>query len=151
MGLKVQVADPSTGRILSVKPVFGTESAIFAESPLNLVSRFKSVDFTVAATQIIAEPETGGFVGVYDVLLSSKKLNATSIIVQFTDGTNVVKLVDFDNTTSIQEAITFSTLWTGWKDARLEAVTDGTFNATISISYVKLGNGLTFAEWDVRR
>ena len=45
----------------------------------------------------------------------------------------------------------FNGLWRGWKDARLEMVTTGTFASTVSLGYIKVATSLPFAEWDALR
>jgi len=40
---------------------------------------------------------------------------------------------------------------TGWKDARVELVTDGAADATLTVFYTKLRQSIEFLEWDALR
>lgn len=151
MAIDSQLIDGLSHAALHTDNPFGLGPQLIIENFIGSHGVFKSVDFTVAATKIIAEPAPEGVIAVTDILVSAKKLNAKSVIVQFNDGTNVIKLMDFDNTNGIQQSIALSGLWAGWQDARLEAITDGTFNATIAAGYVKIKTGLPFSDWDALR
>lgn len=151
MAIDTQLIDGLSHEALHTADSFGLGPQLITENFIGSHGVFKSVDFTIAATKVIVQPPTKSSIAVTDILVSAKKLNAKSVVLQFTDGTNVVKLMDFDNTNGIQQAIALSGLWSGWQDARLEAITDGTFNATIAVGYVKIGIGLPFSDWDALR
>jgi len=73
--------------------------------------------------------------------------------VRFTDGTNTVSLygpasqVDFP----VQIAHGFVGRCQGWRDARIDVVTVGTADATVTICYTKIPTSLPFKEWDALR
>jgi len=123
-------------------PILVIETAARAHAVWN------SATVTSASTTILAQPISGGSLIITDIVLSAKKKAASTVKVQFTDGgdTKVLIAPDIINNPA---NLSWSPqgLIRGWKDARLELVTDATFDATLTVAYIKVLNADTFAVW----
>lgn len=113
---------------------------------------FKSATRTTAGTTTITSPDPGGTVVLTDLIISTDKTNATSVVVRFTDDTETINVVVGDSVNApVNLAIAFGGHWQGWKDARVEMVTTGTVSATVALGYMKIPSGIPFSEWDTLR
>ena len=113
---------------------------------------FASQSRTTAGTSILATPELNQEIILTDLIVSTEKLNAGVIVVQWTDDVETIVIYQgFTNDGPINFAIGFAGRFAGWKDARLEMVVTGNMNSTVTVGYYKLPEGLTFAEWDAIR
>lgn len=129
---------------------------LVSKEPLHVITTeggrhgvFKSTSRTTAGTSTISEPELNGSLILTDLIVSSDKTNASTITIRFTDDTNTVNVAVFDSGNApVATAISFTGLWQGWKNARLEMVTVANVTATAALGYLKLDTGLQYADWD---
>ncbi len=118
----------------------------------SIAGHFKSSSRTSAGTTIIASPISSGFIVLTDLIVTTDKVNAATVVVQLTDGSNTVIISSSDVTDApANYAIGFVGTWRGWKDARIELVTTGNVAATVSVGYSKCRDGLDFDTWDGQR
>jgi hypothetical protein len=152
--------DPTTNRTIraedfavSTSPrVEAGEAYLTTVTPQDLHSTFKSATRTTAGTTTVVTPPSNGSIIVNDVLISGEKQAGSTIEVRFTDGANNVTLFlasQVDVPASF--AHSFKGRVQGWKDARIEMVTVGTADATVTIVYSKVRDALPYAEWDALR
>lgn len=150
MALRVNMVSAG-GKPLRTENEFGFGETLVTTSELFDATQFKSVDVSSATTTIIAEADPGGFLVIFDIVVSSAKSNAQSVIIELDDATNTVKIADFDITLVVNTNLHFQGKVGGWKDADLKVVTSSNAAATIFVTYVKLKDGLPFKEWDALR
>lgn len=113
---------------------------------------FKASTRTTNGTTTVTSPDTGGAIILTDLIITSDKTANSSVIVRFTDGSNTIDVTVGDSVNApVNIALAFGGCWRGWKDARLEMVTTGAVTATVAVGYMKISNGLPFAEWDALR
>lgn len=113
---------------------------------------WKVTNRTSAGTTIITSPDGEGAIIVTDMIVSTDKTAGSSVQLQFTDDTDTEIMALFDSTNApVAMAIALVGQLRGWKDARLEIVTVNSVNATITLGYMKVPEGLPFAEWDALR
>lgn len=152
MSINAVIIDPGTGQALHSVPSIVDPSQgpiLITETQAGSHGVWQSVSVTGASTTIIAQPIPGGAIVITDIVVSSKKKAASTILIQFTDGSNTEVLMAPDIISD-----TANIVWSpkglilGWKNARIEVVTDATFDATVTVGYVKLINSLTFSAWD---
>jgi len=131
-------------------------SGLVSKEPLPVITTeggrhgvFKSVSRSTAGTTTITEPELNGSIILTDLIVSSDKTNASTVTIRFTDGTNTVNVAVFDSGNApVATAISFTGLWQGWKNARLELVTVANVTVTTALGYLKVDEGLQYADWD---
>lgn len=113
---------------------------------------FQTAALTGATTTTIIEAEEAGSIVLTDLVVSAKKKAASTLTIQFNDGTNQAVLVAPD---TVESAVNLS--WSpqgriqGWRDAYIEAITTGAADVTITAGYVRVAVGLPFGEWDAHR
>ncbi len=113
---------------------------------------FKAVNRTSAGTTIIATPNDKGAIVVTDIIISAKKAATSDVLIEFDDGVDTVILFLADSINSdFNIAIPFVGLFRGWQNADLKLVTTGNVVATVTAGYMKVPDGLPFAEWDALR
>lgn len=160
MSVDVRLYDPTTGQELQTADTFealnpnvssGIKTLVVA-TPAYIHSAFKSVTRTGAGTSQIVAPTDNGSLIVNDILISGEKQNSSSVQVLFTDGTNTVTLFLASQTdTPAGFNHSFTGRVQGWRDARIDVTTVGTADATVTIVYTKVSEGLPYAEWDALR
>ena len=158
MAVESVLTDAATGRaIATVQPtgrledlkLTGKEVALVVVPVGGTFGTFKSASRTTAGTTTVTDPAPGGSIIITDLLISTDKTNATSVTVQFTDGTDTVVVFEADSSNApVNVGTSFSGRWQGWEDARIDMVTVGAVTATVAVGYVKIPVGLPFAEWD---
>ena len=113
---------------------------------------FKAVNRTSAGTTTITSPDSSGAIILTDLIISAKKAANSDVLIQFDDGSNNVIIFLADSINSdFNIAIPFVGLFRGWQDADLELVTTGNVVVTVTAGYMKVPEGLAFAEWDALR
>ena len=113
---------------------------------------FKAVNRTSAGTTIITTPNDKGAIVVTDIIISAKKAATSDVLIEFDDGVDTVILFLADSINSdFNIAIPFVGLFRGWQNADLKLVTTGNVVATVTAGYMKVPDGLPFAEWDALR
>lgn len=159
MTLNAKLIDAKDSKSLDVKDFWGERVSLdpdarhlLVTSPMGVYSRFKSVESSVAETVVVTQPDDDGSLIISDIILSTERQNAGTVTIQFTDGVQtelIYKAFATDAPTSISTALTGRLQ--GWKDARIELVNVGGTDCTLLITYVKVPNGLPYAEWDALR
>ena len=147
MPIKAVLIDSENGHSLSTDQAGDFDHILVTTGPFDRNARFNSVTRASAGTTPITTPPSSGHLVIHDIIVSSKKSNATSVQVILTDGVNAITIIDVDNTTGVQMSVNFSGVVHGWKDARLELTTDGTFGCTVSVVYTKIRGSHTYAKW----
>ena len=113
---------------------------------------FKAATRTAEGTTTLVAAPIGGSIVLTDMLISGEKQAGSAVEVRFTDGSNTVTVFLISQVdTPANIAIPFAGRWQGWQDAQIDMITTGTADASVSIGYVKLDNGLAFAEWNAFR
>ncbi len=121
-------------------------------SPAQAHGHFKAATLTSANTAIIVQPKPGLAIWVTDILISGEKQAGSDVIVQFTDGSDTVIMFQaFQVTTPPSVNAGLQAYFRGWKDARVEMVTSGAADATVTIGYVHALEAPSFSEWDAER
>jgi len=153
MPLRVELVKQGKSKALRTSTPFGADRELLNTVPYMAgESKWKTINMVTAATEILVTPPVEGSVAITDILMSSDKTNATSVAIRFTDGTNVENIFKGDSTNApIQIAHSFTGLLFGWKDARIDIETVGAVDATITVAYVRIPDGLEFADWDALR
>ena len=151
--------DPKTKKTIhaerTLKPtvqVTGEEVYLVTSNAPQAHGTFASTSRSATGTSIITSPNADGSLILTDLIIGTDKVNGATVTVQYTDGTNTV--VIFATTVTDAPAnigLSFTGRWQGWKDARVELVTVGAVEATVSLGYMKVPNGLPFTEWDSYR
>ena len=151
----VLIHGPSKEQLHTVESSVGVDThghILVVETAARAHAVWNSVSVTAASTTIITQPISGGSIIITDIVLSAKKKAASTVLVQFTDGSNTEVLIAPD---IINAPVNLS--WSpqgliqGWLDARLELVTDATFDATLTVGYIRVLKSDTFAVWDGNR
>lgn len=133
----------------------GRHVHLVTEDHSRVATQFKTADHTTAATTAVAKPPAGTALVLTDLIISGERINAGTIILHFTDDVDNVVLFTIHVTDApVNLAMPFAGRWRGWKDARLDFITN-TANQAASISigyYIVEGEGVfTFADWDTLR
>ena len=125
---------------------------VITMTPAQAHGHWKTGTRTTLGTTIIATPRPGRSLTIADILMSGEKQAGSSVKLQFTDGVNTEEIVITDQVDSTPTlAAGLSAYLRGWKDARIEMVTTGAGDATVTVSYLHSSEALTFAEWDAER
>jgi len=160
---RVVPSNPATGsawhseHVQTYVPLVGTERTdnitLVTMGPLFVHGVFKSVSITSATTTTVAAPHGGGSLLITDIVVSAKKVNGTTLDVEFDDGVNTEILLSPD---SINQSVNFA--WQpvgriqGWEDAALKIVTTGANTvATVTVGYVQNPSSVPYAEWNSAR
>ena len=120
--------------------------------PYRLYGTFRSTTRTTAGTTTITSPEDNGSLVITDLLISGEKQAGSTAEVRFTDDTNTSTLFlasQVDAPPNFSHS--FAGRIQGWRDARVDLITSGAGDATVLLCYIKVPNGLPYAEWDTYR
>ncbi len=113
---------------------------------------FKAVTATTQTTTEITAPLARGAIVVTDLLVTTNKQAGGILTVRFSDGSTDINMAVFPVDLAVNQSIAFVGLFRGWRDAALQMVTSGaTFDATVTVGYMKVPGGLEFAVWDALR
>jgi hypothetical protein len=132
--------------------IYGRENRILASiTPQKSHGRFKTASFTVQATTILAQPESGGSVELTDLIITFEKKNTSLVTVRFYDGTNEAVIAKVTLTDApVEIAIPFNGRWRGWANAYVDAtVSVADAIGCVALGYVKhqkLGTQ-SYEEW----
>ena len=158
--LKTVTVDPKTKRALHVEETWNETHAVEGTEvlPVYLTAgmahgTFKAVTISGATTTIVVEPNDEGSLILTDLFVSADKVNNASVTVRFSDGTtNIPIIAPIVTDAPVNIGASLAGRWQGWKDARVEVVTDAAGqNVTVSVGYIKMPTGLPYAEWDSLR
>lgn len=158
--LKTVAVDPKSKRSLHVEEQWSQTQAVTGNEiiPVYMTTAvahgtFKAATISGAATTIVAQPSNEGSLMLTDLFISADKVNNASVTVQFADGTNTIPIITPIVTDApVNLGAALAGRWQGWKDARVEVVTDTAGqNVTVSVGYIKMPTGLPYDEWDSLR
>jgi hypothetical protein len=159
MSLKTSIIDPEDGTSLELErywqghhPISKDERFLSVTTPTSAHSTFRSLERSTAGTDIIVAPNDNGSLVLSDIIVTTEKQTAGTVTVQYNDGTNselIFKAFAKDGPISISTALTGRVQ--GWRDAWIEWVNVGDTDSTILLTYVKVPEGLPYAEWDAFR
>jgi len=154
MTLKAILTDSKTGRALHTANVgiLTTDPVLVVQGEAAIIGVWQSVNRTSAGTTTITTPVLNGSVIITDILISTTKTAMTDLLLQFTDGTETEVIFKVDTSNNPHAfGVTIRGRLQGWKNARIDMVTTGAVDATITLGYFKVPTGLDFKEWDARR
>ena len=142
------------GVVLHTETV-GAHTHLVVEDHARVSTQFKSATHSGAATTAIITPKKGAAIVITDIVLSGEKRTNATIDVRFTDGSDfVIIIAPVVNDSPVNLHIPFSGRFLGWKDARIDFITD-TANQVANITigyYFIIGAGvLSFADWNALR
>ena len=128
------------------------EPVLIVMSPAEAHGHFKSATLTAANTAIVVQPKPGKSIWITDIIVSGEKQAASDITVQFTDGSDTEVIVVIDQVDSSPNlAMNLTAYFRGWKDARVEMVTSGAGDATVTIGYIHSVDAPGYDEWAAKR
>ncbi len=128
------------------------EPVLIFMSPAQAHGHFKTATLTTANTVIVVQPKPGKSIWITDILVSGEKQAGSDATIQFTDGVNT-EVIFISNQVDVPPAVSvgLQSYLKGWKDARVELVTSGAGDATVTIGYLHSAENLSFAQWDAER
>jgi len=132
--------------------LYGKElHALALLTPQKAHGRFKTVGFTVQATAIMAQPESGGSIELTDMIATFEKKNLGVVTIRFYDGTNEALIAKATLTDGPFNGVaSFVGRWRGWANAYVDATVSGADTiGMVAIGYVKhqkLGTQ-SYEEW----
>ena len=148
--LKINIVNSSDNTSVNFKKTMAGQ-ALIVKQPEKIVGVFKSVTRSVAGTTIITEPKENQAINLTDLIISTDRVQAATVTVQFTDGTNTIVIFSTNvSDAPANIAIPFAGKWRGWENARLELVTVNAVTAIVALGYYHVDSefSLTFEEWD---
>ena len=159
MTLSVILVDAASGKSLETasaeeapQKITGIGKTLITASIGVIAGTFKAATRTTAGTTQITVPDPGGSIIVTWIAISGEKQPGSSVEVRFTDGVDTVTIMLISQVDAPPNlAIPFPSRVQGWKNARIDMITSGTGDATVSIGYIKIPSGIPFPEWDALR
>ncbi len=128
------------------------EPVFVVMSPGEAHAHFKTATRTTLGTTIVVQPREGQAIWITDIIVSGEKQAGSSITVQFTDGVNTEIIMIVDQVDAAPNlAASLNSYFRGWKDARVEIVTAGAGDGTVTIGYIHAHDALAFDVWDAER
>jgi hypothetical protein len=158
--IRTVAVDPKTKRALHVEATWNETHAVDGTEVLPVYlpagmahGTFKAAVISGAATTIVTSPNAEGSLMLTDLFVSADKVNNASVTVQFADGTRSIPIIaPIVTDAPVNLGAALAGRWQGWKDARVEVVTDTAGqNVTVSVGYIKMPTGLPYDEWDSLR
>ena len=121
-------------------------------TPAQAHGHWRAATRTTAGTTVIIPAKPGRAIVITDIIVSGEKQAASSATIQFTDdtATEVVIVADQVDATPTLSA-NLQAWFRGWVDARIELVTAGAGDVTVTIGYIHERNPQSYAEWDAER
>jgi len=152
--IRTTIVNPSTHRSLDIQTnAIGTPT-LMTLNDKTAFGQFRTASRTTAGTTIIVTPPLDGAIVLTDLLISSDRVAASTVTLQFTDGVNTVVIFSASAADApVNVGMNFAGRWRGWKNARMELVTTASVNARIAVGYFKVfsPNSKTFSEWNAER
>jgi hypothetical protein len=146
MMIKGNIYEVGSGEQIKIQKGFSGKQNIVTEGSRLLDAQWNSVLNIGATTVIVASPKNNESLLITDIIVTSpKKVNNSSAIIRFFDGTNSVILFNLEGSDSaIQFNHSFEGGVRGWKDAMIEIITDTALQAvTTMLTYVRIGPEFT--------
>ena len=120
--------------------------------PSSAYSTFRAVSGTGAGVVSVVAPPPGGSLIVSDLLISGDRRTNGSVTLRFTDGTNTINIFKAITTDApVAISIPFEGRVQGWRNARLEIDVINNVEYSVMATFIKIREGLPFAEWDKLR
>ena len=156
MALRSYLVDPTDNSSIDIQSGIGGDSTLISESMVKLCARWKSaVNDAVETIEVVAAKPNQSILITDIIMTSSKKVAASTITLQFDDGTNTETLFVMEGASApIEFSHAFAGGIKGWKDADLQVVTDqAAMYAVTLIGYVHISEVLTqtYDAWDAGR
>jgi hypothetical protein len=157
--LNVSLVNPLNKKALHIEEAYKPTVEVTGEEVTPVImtgaqahGTFTSGSRSSGGTTVLVSPKADGSLILTDLVLGTDKVNGATVTIQVTDGSQT-EIVFATNVTDAPAnlAIGFAGRWQGWKDARVELVTTGTVDATVSLGYIKVPGGLPYQEWDSLR
>ena len=128
------------------------EPVLVTENLHRIHGTFAAQSRSTGGTTILAAPEIDQEIVLTDLIVSTDRVASSTLVIHWTDDAETIVIYSGNaNDAPINFAIAFAGRWAGWKNARIEMVTNNTLKANIAVGYYKLPEGLTFAQWDAIR
>ncbi len=128
------------------------EPVFIVMTPSEAHGHFKTATRTTTGTTIIVQPKEGQAIWISDIIVSGEKQTGSNITVQFTDGTNTEIIAIVDQVDAAPNlSMNLSSYFRGWVDARIELITGGAGDGTVTIGYIHAHEALKFDVWDAER
>ncbi len=132
--------------------VDGGSPLLVIATPAQIHGKFKAVTRTGSGTSIIVAPRPGLSLFVTDIIVSGEVASASNATIQYTDGVDTETIIVADQVVNAPTLpIPLTSYFPGWKDARVELVTSGNGDVTVTIGYIHSHLAPTFSEWDAER
>lgn len=146
----LQVANPYNG----FERAADDQNVLVLTNAYRTHGTFQTAQIVAPTTTTLVSPEGDGAIIITDIVVSAKKVNNTTLTLQFSDGVNTAVILAPD---TINEPVSFS--WSpqgriqGWRGAEIQVVTGGAGlpSAAVTIGYMKTKTSLQFGEWDAFR
>lgn len=156
MAIKVFLANSQDNQVLDCKPGFAGKCTLVAESLTQLNSRWRSGINDAAETIDIVTPLPNESILITDIVLtSSKKVAASTIVLQLHDGTNTEQIMEIEGASApVEFSHAFAGGLSGWKDAIFQVVTNQAAMYVVTlIAYIRVSESLTksYNEWSTDR
>ena len=154
MGLFTQLIGGAGKKLLHVETV-GAHTHLVVEDHSRVATQFKSVAHSGATTTAVVTPRQGQVIVITDIVLAGEKRTNATIDVRFTDGSDsVIIIAPVVNDAPVNLHIPFSGRFRGWKDARIDFITDTAnqvANITIGYYFIQGAGVLSFTDWAAER
>ena len=141
----------SSGKPLCVLNGLKDCPTIVAESIKTLEAHWVSELITTAVTTTVVEATPKESILLTDlVVILSKKVALSTIVVRFYDGTNTENLFTFDGATdSFQFSHAFQGGLKGWREADFQVVTNQATTVSVLVGYVHISEKSTksYSQW----
>ena len=161
MSIDVSLIDEATGTniktfdyLIQNRPA-SSDAELFGVvtlSPREALGHFKVAERTSAGTTTVVDVLPDGSIILTDIFIATDKTNSGTVILQFNDDTNTEIIYKGHATDApVNIAMNLSGRFRGWKNARLEMVTNNSVDASVTVGYIKVRSSIDFAAWDAAR
>ena len=159
MPISTTAIDPNTNTALHIERVFDATPEILGNEVVPVWGSipqthgtFKTATFSGAGTTTIVTPNDSGSLFITDIALFGDKVNAGTIELRFTDGTDTATLVLATVTDApVNFSHAFVGRFQGWQDARIDLIVTNNVTGSATVGYMKVPKGIPFLEWDSLR
>ena len=159
MSINAVLVDPKNKHALQIDRVYegfksldGHAETLVVATINEVNGTFKNTSRSTAGTTTITQPIEGGSVVITDLVLNTEKQTSGEVEVQFTDGSNVINIFHvFCSDAPANITLPINGRFRGWVNARIDLVVTGATDCSVTLGYIKIPNGLPFAEWDAHR
>ena len=94
--IKTSLVDSGTGKQVKILPgLLGYETLVIATMP-QLAGTFSAASRTEDGTTAVVTPDADGSILITDLLISTGKSVGNTLTINFTDGSNTIKIMEFE-------------------------------------------------------